>query len=86
MREDAKLVVDALIEFVEHASKIDATAAEVEALPAVAEILLNYFSSGILDTAPAPDALQDKESWTILGKPGNKIDTVTLSLGGGEQE
>lgn len=39
-----------LIHFVDRVVKKDATAAEVEALPAVAEVLLCYFSSGISDS------------------------------------
>lgn len=39
----------ALLEFVKRATTKGATAEEVAALPAVAEILLRYFSSGISD-------------------------------------
>lgn len=48
---NAKPVTEALIAFVKRVSEGDATAAEVEALPAVASVLLDYFSSGILDKA-----------------------------------
>ena len=51
MKENAKRIVDALTAFVERAASKEATAEEVEALPAVAEVLLSYFSSGVLDTA-----------------------------------
>lgn len=50
MESNTKRTVDALTAFVERASKKGATAGEVEALSAVAEVLLRYFSSGILDT------------------------------------
>ena len=46
-----KQVVDALTAFVERASKENATADELNALPAVAEVLRRYFSSGMLDIA-----------------------------------
>ena len=48
---NAKPVTEALIAFVKRVSEGAATAAEVEALPAVASVLLDYFSSGILDKA-----------------------------------
>lgn len=38
-KEQAKEFEEALLEFVKRASKEDATAAEVEALPAVAKVL-----------------------------------------------
>lgn len=40
IRDTENAVVDALVEFVLRASKKDATPAEVEALPKVAEVLL----------------------------------------------
>ncbi len=48
--ETKERVVEALVRFVERVSKESATAAETEALPAVAEVLLRYFSSGVLDS------------------------------------
>lgn len=49
--KNVKPVIDALTAFIERASKENATADELKALPAVAEVLLRYFSSGVLDTA-----------------------------------
>lgn len=41
-KEQEKVFLAALLEFVERASKKDATAAEVEALPAVAKVLADF--------------------------------------------
>lgn len=48
--KDVRQVANALIGFVERVSKENATTNELEALPEVAEVLLRYFSSGMLDT------------------------------------
>ena len=40
IRDTENTVIDALVEFVQRASKKDATPEEVEALPKVAEVLL----------------------------------------------
>ena len=49
--KNVKQVVDALTAFVERASKENATADELNALPAVAEVLRRDLSSGMLDIA-----------------------------------
>lgn len=46
----AKRTAKSLVAFVERAASEKATAEEVEVLPAVAQVLLNYFSAGVLDT------------------------------------